>query len=97
MRKPKELWWDYIKIILKHYPDDLLPNQKEAVDKTIAHFKTVKKEKVDLIEMVYFQKKYTIPEAAEALDIEFKKAKNWNEEFIRYVAMNLGLIERPTR
>ena len=87
MSKPRELWWSYVKNVLRKYPK--VP-EREAVDAAIAEF-TNRPGVLALIDLVYLRKTHDLTGAAAACFVSWTEAKNWHGEFIRCVAQHLGL------
>ena len=50
------------------------------------------KERVRLIDMVFFSRTHTLQGAAMACNISYGTAKNWHNKFIEQTARNFGLI-----
>lgn len=97
MSKHRSAWWNYIKQILLRYPN-ISEKEKEAIDKTIAHFReTGKPEKIQFINLVYFKKITNVEGIQNYMFISNTTAIRWNGEIYRHIAMYLGLIDRPIK
>lgn len=103
MGKPVYRWWDYVRKIVRAYPNLLgkdLENpddirDREAVAKAIAS--TMQRpdgaERLKLIKYVYWNKKqHRVKDAAPGMNIAEATAKRWHGDFIRKVAENRGFV-----
>lgn len=91
MSKPKEIWWSYVKNMVKDYPEG--PEKtRTAVEAAIEEYAD-RPEQLQLMDLVYWKKIYNLSEAAEANHIPFATAKLWHKEFIRCVAKHYGLTD----
>lgn len=61
----------------------------KALDST--HKKKDGRERVEIINLVFFAKSHTLQGAAIACNVSYGTAKNWHNEFIRKVAQYYGL------
>lgn len=101
MGKPVYRWWDYVRKIVRAYPelkdkktscpDDI--RDREAVAKAVAD--TMERldgaERVELIRYVYWNRKqHRVKDAAPRMHISEATAKRWHGEFIREVARSRG-------
>ena len=134
MSRPRYRWWQYIKNVIRAYPelkreyDALheqavtanvsgmpggggsgrgveavalreLPKQKqreyEAVRKTIASTERMKtgRERLKMIDMVFWKKSHTLTGAAMALNISYDTAIDYHGDFIMLVAYHRDLID----
>ena len=101
MGKPMYRWWDYVRKIVRAYPelkdeqldcvDDI--RDRDAVEKAVAEtlIRMDGEERVELIRYVYWNKKqHKVMDAAPKLHISDATAKRWHGDFIRSVARNRG-------
>ena len=86
MSKPRELWWSYVKNVLRKYPN--VPG-KEAVDAAIKDF-SERPDKLLLIDLIYLRKTHDMNGAA-ACHVSYGTAKRWHGDFLHCVAKHLGL------
>lgn len=67
----------------------------EAVDRAIHQTEGKKdgKERIRLIELVFWRRSHTLSGAAYQLHVSYSTASAWHREFIRLVAKNYGLLD----
>ena len=87
MSKPRELWWSYVKTVLRKYPK--VP-EREAVDAAIEDFAN-RPDILLFIDLVYLRKTHEVAGAAAACHVSYGTAKRWHGDFLRCVAKHLGL------
>lgn len=92
MSKPKKLWWGYVRCMLKKWPEKLNEDEKRAVDKAICETRKMidGKQRLDVINMVFFKKTMSLSGAANAIHCDYETAKRWQQAFIREVAKNFS-------
>jgi len=107
MGTPVNRWWDYVRKIVRAYPDlrdGELDNpddikDRDAVGKAVAD--TMQRldgeERVELIRYVYWNRKpHRVKDAAPRMHISEATAKRWHGDFIREVARNRGFYINDT-
>lgn len=87
MSKPRELWWSYVKNVLRKYPN--VP-EREAVDAAVEEF-TDRPDVLALIGLVYLRKTHDLTGAAAACHVSYGAAKEWHGNFVHCVAHHMGL------
>lgn len=101
MGKPVYRWWDYVRKIVRAYPDlqkseptnDDDIRDREAVAQAVAD--TMQRldgaERVAMIRYVYWSRKqHRVKDAAPRMHISEATAKRWHGDFIKAVARNRG-------
>lgn len=65
-----------------------------AVKKTLAETEQLHRgpERLQLVDIVYRQRKHSIPDAAMALFVSERTARDWNRQFIYRVAEYMGFL-----
>ena len=95
MSKPKELWWGYVKNVLRAYPDYRKGKARyqHAVELALDETRRLPngKWRCAIIERVYFRKSHTLEGAASCCHVSYGAAREWHGEFVRLVAKHLGL------
>ena len=107
MGKPMYRWWDYVRKIVRAYPD--LDDRKLECEDDIKDHDAVARavvdtlkhrdghERVELIRYVYWNRKqHRIKDAAPRLHISDATAKRWHGDFIKAVARNRGFSVNDT-
>ena len=89
MSKPRYPWWSYVKAVVRRYPDNS-EKERAAVAATIEEY-SKRPDMLQLIDLVYWRKLYTLPGAAAACAISYATARLWHREFMYCVAKHLGL------
>lgn len=103
MSKSREYWWPYVKGMIRHYPEleksAPLPAVKQrelnAVRDAIASTQSLAsgKERLALIDMMYWKKSHTMDGACMDIHIAQATAKRYHGAFIYAVAEAYGLME----
>lgn len=90
MSKPRYDWWGYAKGMLRRYPDKVNDNERKAVEEAIEETQGLDtgRERLEIIEMVYFKKTHTLIGAAMAVHCSDRTAQRYHGDFIRAVAKN---------
>ena len=90
MSKPRYDWWGYIKGMLRRYPHRVNENEKRAIEAAINQtlMLDMGKERVSVIDMVYFKKTHTLVGAAIKINCSERTAQRYHGDFIRAVASN---------
>lgn len=95
MSKPRELWWGYVKNVLRAYPDYRRGGAKlrSAVERAMKETRNLPNGewRCAIIEKVYFRESHTLVGAARCCHVSYGAAKEWHGEFVRLVAKHLGL------
>lgn len=90
MSKPRYDWWGYVKGMLRRYPNRVNENERKAIELAIEHTKTLEtgKDRMAVIEMVYFKKTHTLVGASMKVNCSERTAQRYHGDFIRTVASN---------
>lgn len=97
MSKRRDLWWGYIKRVLYAYPECSW-FEREAVQAAVwlTERMTGGKDRLKVIELVYFSKTHKLAGAALQIPCSYETAKRWQQDFIRETARNFkcdGLLK----
>lgn len=99
MSKPRYRWWGYIKSIIRNYPalegkccQGTTLKERMAVKRAIEQTEQLEngKERLQVIELVFFKQTHTLEGAALMVPCHYKTAQGWHNDFIRLVARNYG-------
>lgn len=88
MSNPRYDWWSYVKGILRRYPGDVNENEKNAVLEAIKETSELEtgKDRLRIIECVYFKKTKTLIGAAMDVPCSDRTAQRYHADFLRLVA-----------
>lgn len=101
MSRPRYWWYDYVKKSVVHSINSTSAPQSVqeamaqiAVKKTLAETEQLHRgpERLQLVDIVYRQRKHSIPGAAMALFVSEGTARDWNRQFIYRVAEYMGFL-----
>lgn len=104
MSRPRYWWYDYVKKSVIHSINSTSAPQSVqeamaqiAVKKTLAETEQLHRgpERLQLVDIVYRQRKHSIPGAAMALFVSEGTARDWNRQFIYRVARNTWVFCKP--
>lgn len=100
MSKPRYRWWGYVKSMIRNYPSvqdkycqGNTLKERQAVQKAIDETKHMEngRERLQVIELVFFRQTHTLEGAALMVPCHYKTAQKWHNDFIRLVASKYGL------
>ena len=107
MGKTKHKWWGYVKAVIRDYPEhceniarpQLEKRESDAVARAIEATLLLRNgaERMELLDMVFFQKSYSLEGAAAARFVSYETAKRWHGDFITMVAAEMGLCAKPDK
>lgn len=88
MSKPRYDWWSYVRGILRRYPHRTNANETRAVMAAIEETekKLDGKDRLKIIELVYFKKTKSLIGAAMVVPCSERTAQRYHADFIRLVA-----------
>ena len=101
MSRPRYWWYDYVKKAVIHSINSTEAPQsiqeataKFAVKKALAEMEKLHSgtERLQLVDIVYRQRKQNVPGAAMSLFISEGTARDWNQQFIYRVAEYMGFL-----
>lgn len=101
MSRPRHWWYDYVKKAVIHSINSTAAPQsvqeamaQNAVKKTLAETKQLHRgpERLQLVDIVYRQRKQNVPGAAITLFVSEGTARDWNRQFIYRVAEYMGFL-----
>ena len=101
MSKPRYRWWSYVKAMIRNYPtlvDRYIQGpalrEREAVQRAIDQTEQMVdgKERLQVIDLVFFRQTHTLEGAAMMIPCGYETAKRWQQQFIKCVAQNHGLL-----
>lgn len=99
MSKPRYRWWGYVKSMIRNYPavqdkycQGNTLKERMAVQRAIDETKRMEngKERLQVIELVFFRQTHTLEGAALMVPCHYKTAQKWHNDFIRLVASKYG-------
>lgn len=92
MSKPRYKWWDYVRKCISSYPNGTNKNETNAIKMAIEETEMLLdgKERMSVIDMVFFKKTHTLQGAALNIPCSYETAKKWQQQFIRCVAENFS-------
>ena len=102
MSKPRYRWWSYAKAMIRNYPalvDRYIQGpalrEREAVQRAIDQTEQMVdgKERLQVIDLVFFRQTHTLEGAAMMIPCGYETAKRWQQQFIKCVARNQGLLD----
>lgn len=102
MSKPRYGWWGYVKWMIRQYParkDRYVQGnalkERQAVQQAIDETAGMEngKERLQVIELVFFRQTHTLEGAALMIPCSYMTARRWHNDFIKRVAKNYGLID----
>ena len=101
MSKPRKRWWGYVRQVLYAYPrlmnhteTETEEREKEAVEAALEGLIAWPdgKETLQIIADVFFQRDLTLTGAALRGNMSYRTARRRQNEFIRQVGKNMGLL-----
>lgn len=107
MGTPMYRWWDYVRKIVRAYPDlkdralSCADDIKDCEAVAMAIEDTMQRpdgsERIELIRYIYwYEKQHRIKDAVPRMHISEATAKRWHGEFIKAVAKNRGFCTNDT-
>lgn len=99
MSKPRYGWWGYVKWMIRQYParqdrycQGSTLKERQAVQQAIDETENMEngKERLQVIELVFFRQTHTLEGAALMVPCHYKTAQKWHNDFIRLVASKYG-------
>ena len=101
MNRPRYIWWRYIKTVIRRYaecPDVLSASEYSAVQRAVMFTRSLTdgELRLRLIQLVLWNRTHTIAGAAIMLYISESTAQDWHAQFVKSVAVSLGLKLRVT-
>ena len=98
MSKPRDIWWGYVKAMIRVYPlkreGALAERENAAVSRALEETSTLPggADRRRLIDLVFFAQTHTLEGAAQQLHCSVRTARRWHTDFIRLVAKKYGLL-----
>ena len=101
MSRPRYKWWGYVKAMIRAYPtlEEKLCQGTEAREReAVCRAKEATcaledgKDRLRLVEMVFFKQTHTLDGAAQEIPCSLRTARRWHRDFIRQVAKEFGLL-----
>lgn len=93
MSKPRNKWWQYVKNMLRSYPDHVTQGERTAIESAIAE--TIGfvdgKDRIKIIDLVFFKREKSLTGAAMQVPCSIETAKKYHADFIRLVGEKRGL------
>lgn len=102
MDKQHYSWWNYIKEIVRRYPEradgassGVRYREREAVLASIISTKRMKngEERLEVIKLMHWDKTHTLEGAALSIPCDRATAARWQRSFFEEVARNRGLLD----
>ena len=95
MSKPRKRWWGYVRQVLYAFPDIKPTNvteqrEKAAVEAALNELEDPQTE--TLINAVFFAQTHTLTGAAMRSHMSYRTARRRQNDFIRLVGKNMGLL-----
>lgn len=89
MSRPRDIWWGYVRNILRTYPE-VTQEEEAAVHAAVQATKQMDDGAVRLkmVDAVFFRRTHTLEGAAQLVSCSYATAKRWQQDFIREVARN---------
>ena len=102
MSRTRYRWWGYVRAMIRNYPavneryvQGVALRERMAVQKAIDETERMEdgKERLQLVEMVYFRRTHTLAGAARMIPCSYTTAQRYHAQFVKLVARNFGLLE----
>lgn len=96
MSKARNIWWGYIRNILREYPQVTAEEQRAVANAVQAtRGRRDGGERMQVVHMTLFSRTHTLEGAAGVIPCSYATAKRWQQDFIydvaRYYRYNSGL------